>query len=56
MYGSDYPIYTWMYSEMDWLDVFFQNMDKEEIAFSEDQLKDFLSRNALRFLNFEQGT
>jgi len=55
MYGSDYPINAWMYSEKDWIETFFQWAEREEITFSKEQLENFFSKNALHFLNLENA-
>jgi predicted TIM-barrel fold metal-dependent hydrolase len=53
MFGSDYPIYTWMYSEKDWIETIFEWMDKDGIEFTDSQLEMFFSKNALSFLGIE---
>jgi len=38
MYGSDYPIYTWMFSERDWIDTIFTQAALDGVAFTSKEL------------------
>lgn len=50
MYGSDFPVFEWMYTEKEWIEFILRHIDKREIRFSEKELAMFFSLNALNYL------
>lgn len=38
MFGSDFPVFEWMYTEKEWIEFILKHVDKREIKFSEQEL------------------
>ncbi len=53
MFGSDFPIFEWMYTEKEWIEFILKHVDKKEIRFTEEELTMFFSRNTLKFLGLK---
>lgn len=50
MFGSDYPVFTWMYTEKEWIDTILKNADRGKYKFTPQEMDLFFSRNAERYL------
>jgi predicted TIM-barrel fold metal-dependent hydrolase len=50
MFGSDYPVFAWMYTEAGWIEFILDHMGKSDVKFSEEELELFFSGNALSYL------
>ena len=50
MYGSDYPVLAWMYSEKEWIERILASANQDGLHFTADELKLFFSDNAHNFL------
>ena len=55
MFGSDFPVFEWMYTEKEWVEFILKQADKKEIKFSEKELALFFSLNALNYLGLKAG-
>lgn len=53
MFGSDYPVFAYLYTRRDWIEAVLKQAQNEAQPFSEEDLALFLSENALRFLGLE---
>jgi predicted TIM-barrel fold metal-dependent hydrolase len=51
MFGSDYPVFAWMYTEKEWIEIVLDDADRGEFHFTEEELAWFFSKNALRFID-----
>jgi predicted TIM-barrel fold metal-dependent hydrolase len=50
MFGSDYPVFAWMYTEAEWIRFILDHMAKSDIRFTDEELELFFSKNALGYL------
>lgn len=50
MFGSDFPIYAWMYTEREWIEHIFEKMPASGYSFTDEEMELFFSRNAARYL------
>jgi predicted TIM-barrel fold metal-dependent hydrolase len=53
MFGSDFPVFAWMYTEAGWIRFILDHMASSDVRFSEEELELFFSRNALGYLGLE---
>jgi len=53
MFGSDYPVFNWMYSEGGWVKAILDHANAVGQQIPLEDLELFFSRNALRFLGLE---
>jgi predicted TIM-barrel fold metal-dependent hydrolase len=53
MFGSDFPIFSWMYTEAGWIRFILDRMASSEIRFTDSEIELFFSRNALGYLGLE---
>lgn len=51
MFGSDYPIFAWMYREREWIDTIIENADTGDTRFTAEELDLFFAGNAARYLS-----
>ena len=56
MFGSDYPVYNWMYTEGGWVRAILEHAVEIGRPFTPDELAAFFSSNALRFLGLSSAT
>lgn len=54
MFGSDYPVFAWMFTEGEWVDRVLSNMDGGGVRFSDEELELFFSANASDFLRLNK--
>jgi predicted TIM-barrel fold metal-dependent hydrolase len=50
MFGSDYPIFSWLYTEAGWAGFILDHMAVSDMEFADSELDLFFSRNALDYL------
>ena len=55
MFGSDYAVYSWMYSEKEWIDALLKHADKGTIKFKPEELELFFSKNAMNYLGLREN-
>jgi predicted TIM-barrel fold metal-dependent hydrolase len=53
MFGSDYPVFAWMYTEAGWIRFVLDHMASSDISFTDEDLELFFSRNALGYLGLK---
>ncbi len=53
MFGSDYPVFAWMYTQKGWIEFLLDHMAKKAVSFTDEELGLFFSRNALDYLRLE---
>jgi predicted TIM-barrel fold metal-dependent hydrolase len=53
MFGSDFPIFSWLYTEAGWIEFIFDHMASGDVKFTDEELELFFSRNALGYLGLE---
>jgi predicted TIM-barrel fold metal-dependent hydrolase len=51
MYGSDFPIFSWLYTETGWIGFILDHMASGDVKFTDEEIEMFFSRNALQYLS-----
>lgn len=55
MFGSDYPVFVMLYSEKEWVEVTADRTEEYGVAFSDEELELYFSKNALGYLGLDAG-
>jgi predicted TIM-barrel fold metal-dependent hydrolase len=53
MFGSDFPIFSWLYTEKGWIEFILDHMASSGVKLSDEELELFFSKNALGYLGVE---